>query len=581
MSTRWSVRSANEKIQERLASKLNILPLTAQLLINRGLVDIDKASLFLSPDINNLHDPMLLKDMDKAVARLALALENKESVAVCGDYDVDGTTATALLKLFLAEIGFPAIFTHIPERITEGYGLNNNALKELSEKGVKVVITTDCGISNYQETVFANSLGMDVIITDHHEIPLRIPPAYAILNPRQEGCPFPFKGLAGVGVAFNLVMALRGHLRDTGHISKATQPNLKKYLDLVAIGTVADMVPLKDENRIFVKHGLDQLKRSERVGLRALIDICLTRDKRLTTDKISYQIAPRINAAGRVSRAAIALDLLTTDDPERARALAVELDTINTERRLLEKEITDEALDMIDPKSEDKGIFLYSRNWHPGVIGIVASKISNRFNKPTLMISIDNEGIGRGSARGAIANFDLLAAIKSCERFLEKYGGHKAAAGLTIKSENIEGFKSEFIALLNRSIAPDDLIPRIDIDAVISLDEVNLHLVSEIERLSPFGISNREPLLGALDANIVDTRVVGSKHLQLQVRHKGKPLKAIGFGLADIHPVKGHGFDIAFTPFVDLWGGRKKLSLKVKDLKSSEIKGVDKTMGRS
>ena len=569
MEKRWRVRPANEKLQERMVGELNILPLTAQLLINRGLVDIDKASLFLKPDINNLHDPMLLMDMDKAVERLARALENKETVAVCGDYDVDGTTATALLKLFLTEIGFK-VFTHIPERITEGYGLNNGALKELSKKGVKVVITTDCGVSNYKETAYANSLGMDVIITDHHELPPEIPPAIAILNPRQAGCPFPFKGLAGVGVAFNLVMALRGHLRKTGLLNEATQPNLKKYLDLVCIGTVADMVPLRDENRVFVKHGLDQLMRTERVGLKALIDVCLIRENKLTSDKISYQIAPRINAAGRVSRADIALELLTTDDPLRASSLAKELDTINSKRRFLEGEITEEALEMIDPESTDKGIVLYSENWHPGVIGIVASKISNRFTRPTVMISLDN-GIGRGSARGAVASFDLLDAIKKCDKYLEKYGGHKAAAGLTIKSANIEGFKTEFIDLLNRLIAPDDLVPQIDIDAIISLDEINFRLVSEIERLSPFGISNREPLLGALDANILNTQVVGSKHLQLKVRHKGKPLKAIGFGLGDLHPVNGHGFDIAFSPFIDLWGGRKKLSLKVKDLKNSVL----------
>ncbi len=571
MGKRWSVRSANENLQERFVEELNILPLTAQLLINRGFVDIDKAFSFLKPDINTLHDPMLLKDMDKAVKRLARALEDNEKVAVCGDYDVDGTTATALLKLFFTEVGFTTVFTHIPERLTEGYGLNNAALKELKDKGVKLVITTDCGVSNYKETVYANSLGLDVIITDHHELPAEVPPAYAILNPRQEGCPFPFKGLAGVGVAFNLVMALRGHLRKTGRLNEKTQPNLKKYLDLVSIGTVADMVPLRDENRVFVKHGLDQLKRTERVGLKALIDVCLIRDNRLTSDKISYQIAPRINAAGRVSRADIALDLLTTDDPLRARSLAAELDTINTERRFLEKEITEEALARIDPESTDKGIVLYSDNWHPGVIGIVASKISNRFTRPTVMISIDKDGVGRGSARGGVANFDLLDAIKKNERFLEKYGGHKAAAGLTIKGENVEDFKREFIALLNDTIDPDDLVPKIDIDAVISLDEINLRLVTEIDRLSPFGISNKEPLLGALDANIINSQVVGTNHLQLKVRHKGKPLKAIGFGLGELHPVKGHGFDIAFSPFVDLWQGRKKLSLKVKDLKSSAV----------
>ena len=567
MGKRWRVQSANEKLQDLFVNELKILPLTAQLLINRGLVDLSNANTFLKPDISNLHDPMLMKDMDKAVERLATALAANERVAICGDYDVDGTTATALLKLFLTELGF-SVLTHIPERITEGYGLNNASLKELADKGVKVVITTDCGVSNYDETVFANSLGVDVIITDHHEIPAKVPPAFAIVNPRQAGCAFPFKGLAGVGVAFNLAMALRGHLRETGQISESSQPNLKKYLDLVSIGTVADMVPLRDENRIFVKYGIEQLKNTERPGIKALLDVSLIRDGQVSAEKISYQIAPRINAAGRVSRAEIALDLLTTADSARAQELATELDTINSERRFLEAEITAEALDMIEPENNDKGIVLFSEDWHPGVIGIVASKISGRFTKPTVMIAIDKD-IGRGSARGGVAKFDLLGALTSCDKFLEKYGGHKAAAGLTILRENIEPFKKEFINMLNASIDPEDLIPQIEIDAVISLDEVNMRLVNEIERLSPFGISNREPLLGALDASVTETRVVGSKHLQLRLRHKGKPLKAIAFGMGSMHPIKGHGFDVAFSPYLDVWQGRKNLGLKVKELKSS------------
>lgn len=567
MSKQWDVVPIDEELQRRFVNELNILPLTAQLLINRGLKDLDHAQAFLRPDINKLHDPMLLKDMDKAVQRLTKALEDGERVAVCGDYDVDGTTATALLKLFLTELGF-SVLTHIPERISEGYGLNNKSLKELADQGVKVVITTDCGVSNYEETLYANGIGMDVIITDHHEVPEKIPPALAIINPKQDGCAFPFKGLAGVGVAFNLAMGLRLHLKKEGKLSEATQPNLKKYLDLVAIGTVADMVPLIDENRILVKCGIEQLKHTERPGLNALMNVSLIRDGQVSSEKISYQIAPRINAAGRVSRADIALELLTTPDKARAEELATKLDNINSERRSLEADITVEALDMVDPEDTDKGIVLSSKNWHPGVIGIVASKISGRFTKPTVMIALDGD-LGRGSARGGIANFDLLAALKKCDKYLEKYGGHKAAAGLSIHKDNIEPFKKAFIEILNETIDADDLNPKIQIDAVISLDEVNMRLVSEIERLSPFGISNREPVLGALDANITETRVVGIKHLQLRLRHKGKPIKAIAFGRGKDHPMKGHGFDVAFSPYIDTWHGKKNLSLKIKDLKSS------------
>ncbi len=569
MQKKWKIKSTNEELQASLVKELNILPITAKLLINRGLVDIDEAFSFLSPNIKEIHDPNLMKDMDKAVKRVMTAITSGEKMAIFGDYDVDGTTATALLKLFFTELGID-VETYIPERLTEGYGLSTGPVDALAERGVTLIITTDCGVSNFDEVTYASTLGMDVIITDHHMVPDKVPPAVAILNPRQEGCKFPFKGLAGVGVAFNFAMALRTKLREAGHFkAEADMPNLKNYLDLVCIGTVADMVPLVGENRLFVKYGIEVLKKSAREGLKALKAASGVRDESLNTETISYQIAPRINAAGRVKRADIALDLLTTSDPVKAMKLASELDSINCGRQEIERKIYSEAEALLESEQGKKGFVIFSEKWHPGVIGIVASKLVNRYNRPTVMIAIDGE-VGRGSGRG-IKNFDLLEGIKSCAHLLERYGGHKAAAGFTIRKENIDTFKREFLEALEKNLSDEDLIPEVELDAVVNLDDVDARLISEIERLSPFGISNREPLFCAEDTHIVHTQIVGQKHLRLKVKHKGDPLKAIAFGMGGLHPMKGSGFDLLFRPYFDDWQGRRSLALKIKDVKESSL----------
>ncbi len=567
MQKNWKIQSTNEELQASLVEELNILPVTAKLLINRGLVDIDEAFSFLSPNIKEIHDPWLMKDMDKAIERVVRAMNDGEKVAVFGDYDVDGTTATALLKLFFTELGID-VQTYIPERLSEGYGLSTGPIDTLAARGVKLIITTDCGVSNFEEITYASTLGVDVIITDHHVPPDEVPPAAAILNPRQEGCAFPFKGLAGVGVAFNFAMALRTRLRESGHFaSEADVPNLKRYLDLVCIGTVADMVPLVGENRLFVKYGLDVLRNTEREGLKALKSAAGVREESLNAESISFQIAPRINAAGRVRRADIALELLTTSDPVKAMKLASELDSINCDRQEMERGIYSEAEALIGSEVERKGFVLSSEKWHPGVIGIVASKLVSRYNRPTVMIALDGE-VGRGSARG-IKNFDLLAGIKSCSALLERYGGHKAAAGFTIRKENIERFKKDFLNALDAALTDEDLIPEVQLDAVVSLDEVDYRFINEMEKLSPFGISNREPLFCAVDTHVVHTQIVGQKHLRLKVKHKGDPIKAIAFGMGSRHPIKGPGFDIAFRPYFDDWQGNRKIALKIKDVKAT------------
>ena len=564
---RWKMSPANKELQTELGRELNILPLTAQLLVNRGLVDFGRASSFLRPDLSSLHDPLLMKDMDKAVERICRALINRESVAVYGDYDVDGTTSAALMYLFFKEIGVE-VTTYIPDRQSEGYGLNADAVRKLAASGIKLMITVDCGSSNGPEIELASSLGMDVVVTDHHEISGDAPNAAAVLNPKQKGCTFPFKGLAGVGVAFNLIMALRAHLRENGWFTSAAAPNLKRYLDLVAIGTVADLVPLMDENRILVSYGLKELENTERPGLKALIEIAGLRS-RPDADSIAYQIAPRINAAGRVASAATALRLLITEDSAEAASLASQLDRENGSRQRMEAETLEEALAMLEGHT-DRGIVLFSERWHPGVIGIVASRLVDRFCKPAVLIALDN-GVGKGSARG-IRSFDMLEGLKSCSGLLDRFGGHKAAAGLTVSMGNLAGFKDEFVRYANTILTDEDLTPEINLDAVVTLDEVNSRLIAEIGSLAPFGQSNREPLLCLSDAQIVGTEVVGSRHLRLKVKHGSCSRSAIGFGLAGLHPMRGDGYGIAFSPYIDEWQGSRSLKLRVKDVVHGAVK---------
>ncbi|MFQ5735378.1 MAG: single-stranded-DNA-specific exonuclease RecJ [Thermodesulfobacteriota bacterium] len=553
----------NKELQETLGRELDILPLTAQLLVNRGLVDCDGASSFLRPVLTDLHDPFLMKGMDRAVGRIMHAMEAGEKIAVYGDYDVDGTTSTALLFLFFREIGVHVEW-YIPERKAEGYGLNEQAIKRLHEQGVKLVVTVDCGVSNRDEVECARSLGIDVIITDHHEMPADPPRAHAVLDPKQEGCAFPFKGLAGVGVAFNLVMGLRSRLREAGWF-KGAEPNLKKYLDLVCIGTVADMVPLVDENRVLVSYGLKELERTGRPGLKALKESVSLKPGRITAENIAFQIAPRINAAGRVAKASMALRLLISESGREADELARRLGRENTSRQKIEADTLKEALDMLGNEVSDRGIVLAREGWHQGVIGIVASRLVDRFSRPVVMIALDGE-TGKGSARG-VRSFNILEGLKACAPLLEKYGGHKAAAGLTVSRANLESFKAEFIRYMNSTVDEKDLAPEITLDAIVSLEEVDNRLIAEIETLSPFGVSNREPLLCLVDVDIVHTEVVGARHLRFKVTQNGCSRSGIGFGLAGLHPVKGAGYGVAFSPYMDEWRGARNLRLRIKDVK--------------
>ncbi len=564
MKKLWKINSTDSGLKEELAAKLGVGPITAQLLLNRGISAPALAGTFLEPDLANLHNPFLLKDMDKAVDRLLKAFDNKEKVALYGDYDVDGTTSTALLKMFFADIGIDTI-CHIPERLTEGYGMNKGAMKLLSDEGASIVITADCGVSNSEEIEYANSLGLDCIITDHHELPEATLPAYALLNPKRPDCTFPFKGLAGVGVAFNLVIALRSTLRESGRISDV--PNLKRYLDIVTIGTVADMVPLTDENRIFVTYGLHEINNNPRVGVRALMEVSGVKIGEVKTDSIGFKLAPRINAAGRLDKATTALNLLVETDELKARDLAEELDRENTSRRHIEQVILDEAVKMVEASlpttSGDRAIVLYKEGWHPGVIGIVASRIVRTFAKPCVIIAVA-DGIGKGSIR-SVSGVDVLAGLRACHDLIDKYGGHKAAAGLTISEDNLEDFKKGFIDFMNETVSDSDLTPSLELDGEVTMDSVNAELVGEIERLAPFGQANREPVLCARDVTVKQSSVVGTNHLKMKVGSGAASFDAIAFGMGDFHPIKSK-IDVAFYPYIEVWNGRRSLKLMIKDI---------------
>lgn len=565
MKKLWKMSPPNKELQESLSRELDVLPVTAQLLINRGLVDCGKAFSFLSPDLRSLHDPFLMKDMDKAVKRIATALQKREKIAIYGDYDVDGVSSSALLYLFFREIGVD-VLTCIPDRKSEGYGLNIEAIKRLALKGVKLIITVDCGTSNAEEILFASSMGIDCIVTDHHLPSDGIPPAYAIVNPMRKDCLFPFKGLSGVGVAFNLLMALRAELKKDSSFSS---PNLKKYLDLVCIGTIADMVPLVDENRILVSWGLKELSFSARPGIVALKEVSGINTIDVTAENIAFQFAPRLNAAGRLAHADTALRLLITESPDEARLLAKKLNSENISRQGVEARILTEALELADGGGVDRALVLASDNWHAGVVGIVAGRLAERFAKPVALIALEGD-MGKGSVRG-VKGCNVVEGLKSAAHLLERYGGHRAAAGLTVRRDKLDDFRAAFVSYMNSNLSDDDLIPEVELDCMVSFDELNLRLLGELKRLEPFGQANEKPLFCAMGADILNTEVVKEKHLRIKMRQNGTVQSAMGFRMAGLHPIKGNSFDVAFYPYVDEWRGVQSVRLNVKDIKPSEV----------
>jgi len=570
--TRWKLPDTNTEAQSLLARELEISPVVSQILINRGIATTEDAKRFLFPSLEQLHNPFLMKDMGKGVDRLIEAISGKEKIVIYGDYDADGITSTVILVNFLRKIHDDVTY-YIPGRVEEGYGLSKTAIDKFRKDGTKLVITVDCGISNHEEITYAASSGIDVIVTDHHEVPDILPDCSAVINPHRNDCSFPFKSLAGVGVAFNFLIALRGKLRNLGFWKDRNCPNLREYLDLVAIGTIGDVVPLLDENRVLSKIGLSVANNTRRVGLKALMTISNMGNKTVSSESAAFRLIPRINAAGRIGAPEDAVELLLTDDENKATILARRLDSYNRKRQEMEKIILNEILEDIDTNIDiDKvnSLVFASHKWHPGVIGIVASKLVDRYYKPAILISI-KDGIGKGSGR-SIVEFNLYGGLeKKCSSLLLSYGGHRYAAGISIREKDIEEFSKTLSRAVREDIGDEKMSPETAIDALCGLNEIDYNLISQVELLAPFGNMNPEPVLCAKNIEISSLTTVGNNHLKMRASEDSAHYDSIWFNKGHLSPLlSGSTVNIAFTPQTNHWNGKSSIQLKIKDASESK-----------
>jgi single-stranded-DNA-specific exonuclease len=569
---RWVLPQVAEEQAARLAAELQVHPLLGRVLVHRGLATPEAASGFLADRLADLPDPFTLKGMREAVARITRALREGQKLTLYGDYDVDGVCSTALLSLFLEEVG-GKVATYIPHRLGEGYGVNLAAVERIAADGTAVLVTLDCGITSHAETARAQALGMDVVVVDHHTVLSTLPPASAVLNPHQPGCGYPTRHLCAAGVAFNLCMALRKQLREDGAFATRPEPNLRGLMDLVALATVADVVPLTGANRVLVRHGLEELTRARRPGVRALKEVAgLGPEDAVTAGQVGFRLGPRINAAGRLDDASMGLRLLRSRTLEEAVPLARQLDGANAVRQSIEQQILQGALAQATQaaaRGGTRGLVLHADGWHPGVIGIVASRVVERFHRPTVVIGV-KDGVGKGSAR-SIEAFHLYDALSACSEHLERFGGHKHAAGLTISQERLPRFVEAFERVAAERLCDEDLVARCKVDALVSPGELDERAVTGLQALGPFGAGNPEPVL-ALRSMAASSRVLRSKkadgagHLKLWLED-APHLDAIGFGMADRAELAGAPVDLAFHLAVEEWQGRRRVSLRLKDLR--------------
>lgn len=559
----WRLFPAKRELASELSCKLNISKHIAQALINRGITDEQKAAEFLYAGIEQIANPYLLKDMENAVKRIALALENREKITIYGDYDVDGITACAILHKTLSRLGANIGF-YIPDRQNEGYGLNLAALDGLKQAGTTLVITVDCGISavNEIETVRGQ---LDIIVTDHHQPPDKLPPAFAIINPKQPGCTYPEKDLAGVGVAFKLCQALWQNFFGAGN-------NFFDYMDIVAIGTIADIVPLTGENRVLVKLGLSRLMTTDNPGIKALIEVCGLTGKVIDSSSVGFVLAPRLNAVGRVSHATSGVELLLTNDGERARELAILLDEENTARQTIEKLIMAKAEEQLETinLSSAKVLVLAGEDWHSGVIGIVASRLVEKYYRPVVMISI-HDGYGKGSCR-SIPAFDIYTALSRCSDLLTQFGGHHQAAGLTIPVENISLLQERLHAIAAETLSAEDYIPVITIDSILPLEEVNAAFIEQLACLEPHGFANPSPVFACRNVKLREKRLVGQQNRHLKLKLESVAVNdVIAWNMGDLSDslICNKPIDLVFVPKYNEWQGQKKLQLTARDIRPS------------
>ncbi len=567
---KWVLRSTDspeysiDRIQS-ISQTYGVPPLVAKILLQYG---VESFSTFLHPGLEKLHDPFLMKGMHQAVERIHRALLGQEKVLVFGDYDVDGITSTSIMVKFLKEIGIEQTIYQIPDRFRDGYGLKSTVVDFCKNENVGLLITVDCGITSVREVEYANSLGIDVIVTDHHECKSEIPPAVAVLNPKQSDCGYPFKCLAGVGVAFKLLQGLTRTLNlDEAHF-------FENYVDIVSVGTIADVMPLIGENRILVKNGLESLASTKNPGLRALMKQAGVNTAHISTSSVGFGLAPRINAAGRMDDPKLGVELLLAQTDEEAEEKASLLDSINRERQAIEQEIYEEAIQMLSDESnrfaKDSVLVLSKNGWHSGIIGIVASKITEKYNKPCILISSDGEE-SKGSGR-SIRGFNLFEALSHCGDKLIRFGGHELAAGLTVATDEIEAFRKEINAYAENHLSEADFVPTLTVDTQLPVSYTNLNTVDKLSVMEPFGMNNPNPVFycGGLKVTGVHTMSEG-KHLRLQLSDGAVSVQAVGFSmgyLAEELSVDDR-VDIVFNLEANIYRGERRAQILLKDMRLS------------
>lgn len=566
----WRLREKSEELAGELAARLGVPAVIGKILVQRGVEDEEAGRRFLNPQLTHLSGPEELPGLTVAADRIDQAVRDRERIVIYGDYDVDGTTAVALLcrllRLAKAEVDY-----YVPSRLEEGYGLNIEAMERIREGGAKLVITVDCGITAIDEAAFLADAGIDLIVTDHHEPSETQPRAAAIVNPKLNNDGDTFRQLSGVGVAFKLAWAVAQKFSRSERVAPEFRELLVDMLALVALGTVADVVPLVGENRTLVHFGLKQLVRSKLPGIRALIEVSGQGEK-MTSRNIAFGLAPRLNAAGRMGDAAEAIELFITDDMENARRLAQSLEEQNTRRQQEQRVIFEEAIGLIEKETDlanDCAIVLSEESWHSGVIGIVASRIVDEYHRPTVVITMEGD-VGQGSARSVPA-VNLFETLQSVQETLLSFGGHSQAAGLRVERSRLETFRRAFAEEVGRRVGQDDLAPALDVDAAVGMDELTVDAVQMIDRLGPFGYGNRKPVFIVRAVNVVGVpgRVGnGGKHLVMTVRQGNRALRTVAFGLGErLEDVKSaRCLDIAFTPFINDYNKSRSVELRIVDL---------------
>ena len=559
MNKKWQIYETDKEKVEKISKKYNINELLATILINRNIVDEEDIRLFLEPTRADFHDPFLITDMEKAVNRIIKAINNQEKVIIYGDYDVDGITSITVLKSFLKDRGLEAS-SYIPNRLNEGYGLNKSAIDKIVNNKYELMITVDCGISGIEEIEYANSLGIETIVTDHHEAGNELPKALAVIDNKRKDSKYPFRELAGVGVVFKLIQAI-------GIKLGLKEEEYLKYLDIVCVGTISDIVPLIDENRVITKLGLMLIKQTKNIGLKSIINS--SGYKKIDSNTISFGVAPRINACGRMGIAEEALELLLSKNINEANELTQKLNEHNRIRQETEKSIFESAVSQIEEQqlNNNNSIILGGENWHHGVIGIVSSKITEMYFKPSILLSFEEDGIGKGSGR-SIPGFDLHEALMKCSDTIDKFGGHSMAVGITIKKENFNEFKKEFEKIATQSHI-EEIVPVINIDAKIDFNDINKNIVESLKQLEPFGEGNKMPIFAFKNLKIDSIRALSEgKHLKLTLKDNNTIINAIGFNIGNLAEEYriGDKVDVAGVLEINTFNGVDNLQINIKDI---------------